>query len=313
MEYNVISYEKRIKENIKNYAIGNLFVMDTLTKYLEKLAEEYGMELLLTDRHGERAVVIGDFEGFEPDVVQEPGVKLRVGERTVGHLYTKYDRVPEEKREAAKQMLGLSVELLATLATEVYMHRESASYIDELELRLEREHHQNKYSEKEDILTGVYNKNYLEGRMQVLDRAEAVPVAVINVNINDWKFVYDHYGVEKSDSLIQIIAFILKQEAKGDYIIGRIDGDVFLILIPMAEEGEAEDYSHRVQAACLAYEDDLLAPSVAVGIVYKTNVEEHLQDKASDAEYEMFNHKLEIKNAPGYQERLRKGVASREG
>lgn len=145
--------------------------------------------------------------------------------------------------------------------------------------------------------------------MQVLERSETIPVAVINININDWKFVYDNFGVEKSDSLIQLIASIIKKEAKSEYMIGRIDGDVFLVLIPMAEDGEAEDYCQRIQDACLAYdEDEALAPSVATGIVYKTNVEELLEDKISDAEYEMFNHKLEIKSAPGYQERLRRGL-----
>ena len=51
------------------------------------------------------------------------------------------------------------------------------------------------------------------------------------------------------------------------------------------------------------------APSVAVGVVYKTNIEEKLEDKLSDAEYEMFNNKFEVKNAPGYQERLKKGIS----
>ena len=134
-------------------------------------------------------------------------------------------------------------------------------------------------------------------------------MAVINVNINDWKFVYDNFGVEKSDSLIQVVASIVKKEAGAEYIIGRIDGDVFLVLIPLAEDGEAEDYCRRVQAACQAYdEDEVLAPSVATGIVYRTNVEESLEEKMSDAEYEMFNNKLEIKNSPGYQERLRRGL-----
>jgi diguanylate cyclase (GGDEF) domain len=309
MDYNIVSYEKRIKENIKNYAIRNLYAMDVLTEYLEAVAEEYGAEILLTDRHGEKAVTVGDFEGFEPDVVAEPGEKLRIGDRTVGHLYVRYEGVPEERRKAAERMVRLTMNLLASLGTEAYMHREAASYIDELEIRLENGHHQKLYSEKEDILTGVCNKNYLESRMQTLDRSEVVPVAVINVNINDWKFVYDNFGVEKSDNLIQIVASIVKKEAKNEYIIGRIDGDVFAVLIPMAEDGEAEDYCRRVQEACLAYEEDaVLAPSVAVGVVYKTNVEEHLQDKISDAEYEMFDNKLEIKNSPGYQERLKKGL-----
>lgn len=314
MDYQAASFEKRIKDNIKNYAIRNLYDMDMLTGYLQMIAKEYGMELLLTDRHGERAAAAGDFVGFELDVVTQPGEKLRIGNRTVGHMYVRYDKVPESKREAAAEMLSRTMELLAALGNEVYMHRESAAYIDELEIKLEREMCQQKCSEKEDILTGVYNKNYLESRIQVLDRAEVVPVAVINININDWKFVYDHYGVEKSDSLIQIIASIMKKEAKGEYIIGRVDGDVFLVLIPMAEDAEAEDYCRRIQSACTAYEEDeQLAPSVAAGIVYKTNVEERLTDKVSDAEYEMFNNKLEIKNAPGYRERLMKGLKLQEG
>lgn len=309
MDYNIVSYEKRMKENIKNYAIRNLYAMDVLTEYLAAVAQEYGMEILLTDRHGEKAVVAGDFEGFEPDVVAEPGEKLRIADRTVGHLYVKYDKVPVEKREAAERMLGLTMDILGSWGTESYLHRESASYIDELEIRLENGNHQKLFSEKEDILTGVYNKNYLESRLEKLDASEVVPVAVLNVNINDWKFVYDNFGVEKSDHLIQVVAAILKKEAKREYIIGRIDGDVFAVLIPMAEDGEAEDYCRRIQAACLAYEEDaVLAPSVAVGIVYKTNVEERLSDKVSDAEYEMFDNKLEIKNTPGYQERLKKGL-----
>ncbi len=309
MSYKEVSFEKRIKENIKDYAIRNLFAMDMLEEYLKVLADDYGMELLLTDRHGEKALKIGDFAGFEPDVERKPGEKIRVADRTIGHVYVRYDKVPEERKEAAKRILDESVKILTVLGNEVYMHRESASYIDELELKLGKEDSQRKCGETEDILTGVYNKNYIEDRMKILEEAEIIPIAVINLNINDWKFVYDNFGVEKSDSLIQLIASIVKKEAKNEYIIGRIDGDVFLVLIPQAEDGEAEDYCRRVQAACQSYdEDEALAPSVAAGIVYKTNVEERLADKVSDAEYEMFDNKLEIKNSPGYQERLRRGI-----
>lgn len=309
MSYQEVAFEKRIKENIKNYAIKNLYAMDLLEEYLQVLAGSYDMEILLTGRHGEKILEVGDFAGFQPDVEAEPGEKLRIADRTVAHIYVKYDKVQEEKREEAGKMLRASIRLLTSLGNEVYMHRESAAYIDELEVRLGKGRQQRRCGETEDVLTGVYNKNYIESKMQVLERSETIPVAVINININDWKFVYDNFGVEKSDSLIQLIASIIKKEAKSEYMIGRIDGDVFLVLIPMAEDGEAEDYCRRIQDACLTYdEDEALAPSVATGIVYKTNVEELLEDKVSDAEYEMFNHKLEIKSAPGYQERLRRGL-----
>ena len=308
MDYKAIPFEKRIKENIRNYALDNLYHIDTLTEYCKALCQVADLEILLTERHGEKVVSVGNFAGFTPDVVGEPGRKIRVYGRTIAHLYTRTDKVPEEKLAQTEKLLNELAAMLSQWGEEAYLHTESSIYLDELEEQIGVQHIQTARGEKEDALTGVYHKLYFEERMKVIDRAEVVPVAVINVNINDWKFVNDHFGDEESDRLIKTIADILKQEAKPDYVIGRIDGDVFITLIPMAEDGEAEDYCDRVQKACLNYEDPILAPSVACGLVYKTNVEEVLQDKLPDAEYEMFNNKFEVKNAAGYRERLEHGL-----
>ncbi|MCM1040339.1 MAG: GGDEF domain-containing protein [Roseburia sp.] len=306
MEYKAVPFEKRIKENIKNYAMENLYPVDSLRVHLKALAAITGAELLLTDRHGEKVVSVGNFAGFTPDVVGEPGKKIRVCNRTIAHLYVRLQGVAEEKKQEVENMLEAEVKMFSCLGEEAYRHREYAIYMDELEEKLGERHVQTAEGEKEDALTGVFHKFYFDERMKVIDRSEVVPVAVINANINDWKYVNDNFGDEESDRLIKTIAGILKNEAKPDYIIGRVDGDVFIILIPMADEGEAEDYCERVQAACLTFEDGIIAPSVACGIVYKTNVEEELAAKLPDAEYEMFNNKFEIKNAPGYRERLEK-------
>ena len=307
MDYKAIPFEQRIKENIRNYSMDNLYALDTLTEYCKALGAVTGAALLITERHGEKIVSVGGFAGFTPDVVEEPGRKVRVYGRTIAHLYAETDEVPEEKRQTVERMLDGFAAMLSHWGEQTYLHTETAIYADELEQELGVQHVQTARGENEDALTGVYHKLYFEERMKVIDRAEVVPVAVINVNINDWKYVNDHFGDEESDRLIRTIAEILKQEKKPDYIIGRVDGDVFIVLIPMAEDGEAEAYCERVQQACLSYEDEILAPSVACGVVYKTNVEEMIADKLDDAEYEMFNNKFEIKNAPGYRERLEKG------
>lgn len=306
MEYKAVPFEKRIKENIKNYAMENLYPVDSLREHLKALAMVTGAELLLTDRHGEKVVSVGNFAGFIPDVVGEPGRKIRVCNRTIAHLYVRLHDVEEGKKPDVENMLDAEVKMFSCLGEEAYRHREYAIYMDELEEKLGEKHIQTADGEKEDALTGVFHKFYFEERMKVIDRSEVVPVAIINANINDWKYVNDNFGDEESDRLIRTIAGILKKEAKPDYIIGRVDGDVFIVLIPMADEGEAEDYCERVQEECMAFEDEILAPSVACGIVYKTNVEEEITDKLPDAEYEMFNNKFEIKNAPGYRERLEK-------
>ena len=308
MGYNTIPYEKRIKENIRNYSLSNLYNMETVKRHLENLASLLEINILLTDRHGEKEIVIGDsFLGFYPDVVNDPGRKLRVQNRTVGHLYIK---PLSETCDSylIDEMADSTVELLAALGEETYLHREDSIYLEELEKQLEERKRISTQNEKDDVLTGVFHKLYFENRMKIVDRSEVVPVAVLNVNINDWKFVNDNFGDEESDRLIKTVAEILKEEAKPYFVIGRIDGDVFGVLIPMAEEGEAESYGARIQDRCFTYEDPILAPSVAVGIVYKTNIEETLEDKMSDAEYEMFDNKFEIKNAPGYRERLCRGI-----
>lgn len=306
MAYETVPYDKRIKENIRNYTLANLFDMEIVKKYLSNLAQMLEINILLTDRHGEKEIVIGDsFLGFHPDVEKEPGRKLRVQNRTVGHLYVK--RLDEGRDERLmNEMVDGTVELLARLGEEAYLHRESSIYLEELEGQLEDKKRKISQNEREDILTGVYNRIYFENRMKIIDRSEVVPVAVMNVNINDWKFANDHFGDEESDRLIKLVSDILKEEAKPYFVIGRIDGDVFGVLIPMAEEGEAESFAERIQERCNTYEDAHLTPSVAVGLVYKTNIEETLEEKLSDAEYEMFNHKFEIKNAPGYRERMEK-------
>lgn len=308
MDYKAIPFEKRIKENIRNYGMENLYSLETLQELCKAVAELAQVEMLLTERHGEKVISVGSFAGFIPDVVGEPGRKIRVYGRTIAHLYVKEDAVPEEKRAVVDRLLDGLADTLSHWGEEAYLHTETSIYMDELEEKVGVQRAQAVRGEKEDVLTGVYHKLYFEGRMKVLDRAEIVPVAVINININDWKFVNDHYGDEESDRLIRTIAELIKREAKPDYIIGRVDGDVFVVLIPMVETDEAEDYCRRLQAACLAYEDPILAPSVACGIVYKTNVEEGLTDKLPDAEYEMFNNKFELKNAPGYRERLEHGL-----
>ncbi len=308
MGYDAIPYDKRVKENIRNYALSNLYDMEVVKRYLGSLAEVLGISLLLTDRHGEKEIVIGDsFVGFHPDVVNEPGRKLRIQNRTIGHLYVKALTPPKDERLVDDMVEG-TVEFLSRYGEEVYLHRESSIYLEELENRLEERQRKISRNEREDVLTGVYNKLYFDEKMKLIDRSEVIPVAVINVNINDWKFVNDHYGDEESDRLIQTVAGILKEEAGSGYVVGRIDGDVFGVLIPMAEDGEAGEYAKKVSRRCDTYEDDILAPSVAIGIVYKTNIEETLEERLSDAEYEMFNNKFEVKNATGYRERLEKGL-----
>ncbi len=303
MAFGLVSLEKRMKDNIRNYGIDQLFDIGNLSEYLQSAYQVSGISFLLVDRHGEKAVSVGGFAGFKPDVVNAPGYKIRVSGRTIAHLYVKDEEVTGENQ---RKYVETMADFLTVLAVNTYENIEKSIYADELEKRLEKEQYQVKHGEKKDALTGVLNSTYFENRAKVIDRSDVIPVAVICVNINDWKYVNDRFGDEESDRLIKVVAEILREEAKDEYVIGRCGGDFFHILIPMVEDTEAQEYCVRVQAKCDAFEDAKIAPSVACGYVFKTNVEQSVLDLVSDAEYEMFNNKFDIKNAPGYRERLEK-------
>lgn len=306
MEYHNISLAQRIAENIKDYGPEHLYPIEEVKSYLCDLAAYTGAQFLLTDRHGSHIARTEDYAGFEPDVVNAPGIKIRVENRTVAHLYVNVDKVAAGQKEMVEKLFYKTAAGLSAYGQESYLHKELDLYSNILEQKVEKEKYRVTHGDKEDMLTGTLNRTYFVNRRQIIDRSEVLPVAEICININDWKYVYDHFGNEESDRLIRVVAELVKQYAKPDYVIGRTDGDVFTVLIPMAEDEEAENYAGKVQAACLAYDDPKIAPSVACGIAVKNNVEQNLEELYSDAEYEMFDHKYQIKNAPGYRERLEK-------
>ncbi len=308
MAYGSVSLEKRLKDNIKNYSLPSLLDTNRMSEQLEILHKLSGVEILVTDRHGEKMISFGNFASFHPDVINEPGNKLRVANRTVAHIYLRYDNVDEATLPLVSTFLEKLIETYEAVGEQTYHHKETAVYADELEEKLEKESYQAKHGEKNDALTGVLNRTYFENRLKIVDRSQIAPVSAICININDWKFANDNYGEEESDRLIRIIADIIIRNSKPEYIIGRVDGDVFNVLIPMPEDGESEAFCSNVKADCEAYEDARLAPSVAIGNVLKENVEESLSDKLADAEYEMFEDKLCMKNTPDYRKRLEKGL-----
>lgn len=307
MAYGSIPLDKRLKDNIRNYKLTSLYDLDEITEMFKAVNKVTGLDILMTERHGEKIISVGKWADFSVDVVDNPGMKVKVENRTIAHVYANYDMVDSDKLEACKRMVEGIVTILTNLADKAYRTKELEIYADELTSVHEKEIKQAKTGEKNDELTGVLNHTYFENRLKIVDRSQVLPVAAVCVNINDWKYVNDNYGDEESDRLISTIAELVRNESKPDYIIGRVDGDVFNVVIPMPADGEALDYVSRIREACLNYDDPILAPSVAIGLSIKENVETEMSEVFSDAEYNMFEDKIEVKNAPGYRERLTHG------
>lgn len=300
MQYQAETLDVRLKKHITNYDFHSLYEQEKVCSLAKNLGDAICLTMLVTDRKGNTIYQCGAIEE-NPEIKNIPAIKVRVCERTMMYIYVIYDNCSIESHKA-ELLVKDYAKMLEMLGEELYFHKEAGMFLDD-HFKSETIH-----SDKEDALTGVMSQSYFEHRMQIVDRSEVVPVAAIVANINDWKFANDHFGDEESDRLITIIADILKENAKPEYIIGRVDGDVFYIIIPMVNDDEAERYCTEIQSACDTFEDEHLSPSVACGIAYKVNVEHSLNQIFSDAEDKMLENKISIKNAEGYCKRLKKGI-----
>lgn len=304
--FNKVTLEKALKDNIRNYQLDMLFDMDTVREEMESLSAVTNVGFLVTNRHGDKSIYVNWNGDKNVDVDANPGIKLRIAQRTMAHIYVDYSKVSKDI-DATKKLIDAIIKGFEIDGQKSYELMEIKTYVDTVMGENGQDLTFNK-DEKKDPLTGVLNKVYFDNRVKILDRSQIVPVADICININDWKFVNDNFGDDESDRLIKSVAEIVSAEAKTDYVIGRVDGDVFNVLISMPLDGEVEDFCDRVRTRCNNFKDDILAPSVAIGYAFKENVEQKLEECYSDAEYAMFENKIDVKNEDGYKARLEHGL-----
>jgi diguanylate cyclase (GGDEF)-like protein len=90
-----------------------------------------------------------------------------------------------------------------------------------------------------DPLTGLYNREYLkEISNKLLDEAkrENFILALIFIDLNNFKSVNDTDGHEKGDEILKEVAKELKKSFRSYDIIVRYGGDEFIVLFKMQKD-----------------------------------------------------------------------------
>lgn len=101
-----------------------------------------------------------------------------------------------------------------------------------------------------DPLTGLLNRREFERRLASSCETERdLPVALLNIDIDDFKDVNDLYGHGVGDMALQIVAQRLTTSMRPSDSVGRIGGDEFAVLCPGVGADAAAAIGRRVQAA----------------------------------------------------------------
>ena len=86
-----------------------------------------------------------------------------------------------------------------------------------------------------DPLTNVYNRRFGEEylRTEIASSARTGdPLAVVLLDLNDFKTINDRYGHIAGDLILQEFAHRLKKATRGSDIAVRLGGDEFLVVLP---------------------------------------------------------------------------------
>ncbi len=147
------------------------------------------------------------------------------------------------------------------------------------------------YLSYNDHLTGLYNRRYIEEKINKWDQKEQFPVSVIMADINGLKLMNDIYGHFEGDRLLTLAAGIIKDSCGKQGFPARWGGDEFIILIKASKQ-EAESVCGRIVNGCRKVDFKGIGISVSLGYEAKTYQTEEIRHVIKRAEDAMYKHKL---------------------
>ncbi|KUI98779.1 putative bifunctional diguanylate cyclase/phosphodiesterase [Vibrio sp. MEBiC08052] len=102
-----------------------------------------------------------------------------------------------------------------------------------------------------DQVSQLPNRVYsLECLTQMLHRSERLrfQVAVIFIDLDNFKMVNDTYGHAKGDQLLQVFGERLRHSIRKGDLVGRLGGDEYLVLLELTDEDELAPILARIKS-----------------------------------------------------------------
>ena len=121
-----------------------------------------------------------------------------------------------------------------------------------------------------DALTGLVNRPEVLRRLQKAIATPGTALALLFVDLDQFKFINDTLGHVAGDRFLQAVANRLTECVSPSDTVARFGGDEFLLLCPSIDSSEsAQELGHRIVAALhqpLTIRGRAMALSVSVGI-----------------------------------------------
>jgi len=154
-----------------------------------------------------------------------------------------------------------------------------------------------------DALTGLTNRRSLLVGMGALGRlAERAggTVAVLMVDVDDFKQVNDRHGHQRGDQVLARIARAVRQAVRRSDVVARFGGDELLIFLPELRPALLSELAEKVRYAIAAIADEVEGVTASVGAAamrIEGDVDAALQRLIGRADESLHEAKARGKNA----------------
>src|SRR5258708_7129009 len=104
----------------------------------------------------------------------------------------------------------------------------------------------------------------LEQRLADCQRLNRESLALISMDVDDFKKVNDQWGHAIGDRLLASVARVIRKELRQMDILSRYAGDEFLAIMPMASQSVAESIAQRILTAVSCHKFSVMAGKTVV-------------------------------------------------
>lgn len=93
-----------------------------------------------------------------------------------------------------------------------------------------------------DMLTGLYNRDYLDEWIANAMKADMYPLCMISADCDGLKKINESYGHNIGDEFLRLTASLFRAELPEKAVMFRMGGDEFLIILPNTLYDECKTY-----------------------------------------------------------------------
>lgn len=219
--FDLLFLKKDTSEKSMVYTYFEIIAFSVVTEFI--LGPEYGFFLYIVGMASAVFYLVPSY-GNKRFVYQIVGiVTVLVLEAAVRLINIRFSGVQElmSPYRVAFYLINIGITATIVLAATFFYSQETEKVWESL-----------KYSMNHDVLTGLYNRRFLERHIEVIPRSERSQYVISMVDIDFFKKVNDTYGHEAGDKVLARVAGCLQDTAGKDNLAVRWGGEEFILYFP---------------------------------------------------------------------------------